>query len=102
MVKLTKKQIKELYSTPIGYRKHGEKNIPIFIAIEDEGSRYGTSMKMFCPRCDIWHIHGIDDRVGHRVAHCGDRFVNNKWGETELEVNPLRDTGYFLVRVDER
>ena len=101
MVKLTKKQIKELYSTPIGYRKHGEKNIPVFIAIEAEGYN-GKSMKFLCPRCDVWHIHGIDDRVGHRVAHCGDRFVNNKWDERELEVNPLRDTGYFLVRVDER
>lgn len=90
MVRLTKKQIKELkekYSTPIGYRN----NIPIFKAIEDEDSK--LTMKFFCPDCEGWHIHGIDDDIGHRVAHCGFQF--NEWGE-EIDP-PMRRHGYYLI-----
>lgn len=101
MVKLTKKQIKELYSTPIGYRKHGEKNIPVFTAIKAEGYG-GRVMKFLCPECDVWHKHGITEEIGHRSPHCGDRFIVDEWGITVKKKNPLRDTGYYIVRIDER
>jgi len=80
MKRFTKKQLIEKYGTPIGYRN----GIPTFKAIKE--NEY--SMKMFCPYCKVWHKHGIEKRLGHRVAHCGD------------QNSPFKATGYFIFLVD--
>ncbi len=28
-------------------------------------------LRVLCPYCGKWHIHGVKAGSGHRVAHCG-------------------------------
>ncbi len=93
MRKYTKKRVVELivkYGTPVSYIK----GIPLFKAIRN--SPY--QMKMFCSFCESWHLHGISESVGHRVAHCGTKRMGRKiqnWNES-----PFYNTGYYIFLVD--
>ena len=84
MKRLTKKrkeELKEKYSTPIGYKN----NIPIFKAIK----KNPCQMKMFCSHCMAWHGHGLETALGHRTAHC-----------TSGTNSPFGRSGYYLFLVD--
>jgi hypothetical protein len=43
----------------------------------------GTTWRVWCPFCRVWHIHGPDE--GLRVAHCDDKST------------PYARSGYRLV-----
>ncbi len=74
----------EKYGTPIGYRG----NIPILTAILDP-KRNNLSMLMVCQYCKTEHVHGAENEIGHRTAHC-----------PHSDDSPYTKTGYYLVRID--
>lgn len=97
MRKYSKKRELELlekYGVPIGYRD----NIPIFKAIMRNDS--SGHIRIFCPYCKHWHLHGFIKSLGHRIAHCGDQRIPYSNEFQRASDSPFRKTGYYILLVD--
>jgi len=66
-------------------KKNNKKDIPILIGFLNKLSQ----LRVWCPYCRKWHIHGGGDEdkgiITHRCAHCPS------------EVNsPFKSSGYYI------
>ena len=90
MTKKRKAELVEKYGKPIDYKDE----VPIFKAIKENECQ----MKMFCPFCKLWHLHGLTKGLGHRIAHCGTQRIGRKF-QNHYD-SPFYNRGYYIILVD--